>query len=584
MKGGLLFAAIAAFMTLSVFVQAATPTAATQPGATGGDDPTLQGAALVQAAKLPCNVSAARRFGTASGTAQWYEVACTGALGYVIFESAANVPPKWEICLAVAKTKPDGSPNETACQIPQNVDALSVLASYVVKVGVPCVISKARGLGHTAQATYIELACSSGRGYVLKASSPPGPDQPVQLIPCLAMDPLSSAACKLTNSDFQLKVADNLAAGANLGCLVKDRRYLGASADLRSVYEVACSNGKGYMLEEDAAGRLMRTADCGDASVSGSCALSAAQANGEQSAHYSTLVRAVGYDCDVARYAPLKTQLSGRMLVELACANRPDGAIASFPAGAPGASVVYNCIYAEFKGYRCSLTDPVAAFPQLKADLNALGQQCAVSDARVIGTTPDFMGYVEVACGPNVPGFVLGVAIDGMEPKQALECAATGRVTGECRLPANLEAAALAWREATAPNAAPATVYFYRIPTADLSFVLNPAEFFVDGQKVTTRWVQGCTAVELPAGPHVVTEEWGSLSGPTKPVGVHALWKPGQTYYYRVDHDSQLTMGRFGRAIRTEWRLVIADPLTGAQDVASLHCTASTGSARKAAH
>ena len=222
--------------------------------------------ALAQAAGLTCNISDAVFMGEDKKQAMtFYEVACAEGMGFVILAKTGEPKPQAYTCLETTKPGPDGKPNSLACQLPANADPKASLASYVAKGGAPCAIDNARAIGQGQKSAYFEVACKGGAGYILVTSSPPDPTQPVQMNTCLAYEPGGNLYCELTDRAAQLAPIDALVAKANRGCTVKDRRYVLSSKDGTNYYEVACSDSKGYMVQEAKNGDLQRIIDCGSA-------------------------------------------------------------------------------------------------------------------------------------------------------------------------------------------------------------------------------------------------------------------------------------------------------------------------------
>lgn len=401
--------------------------------------------ALVQAAGLPCQVSDARAIGKTTDPktkkeVTYYEVACTGGMGFVVVDEGAGATPSWASCLDQAKLQPNGKINGAACFLPENLNQIAQIQPFVAKSGVACDVTNTRGIGHAPTASYFEVACSNGRGYIVKASAPPNPAQPTELITCLAFNEQSPVYCKLTDPAAQLALINTLASQSGKGCDVKDKRYVLTAQDLSNYYEVACTNGKGYMLQENAAGKLAQTIDCAEAdSIGGGCTLTNGhQAQTAQLGLYTKLAQAAGYNCQVAKYFPFNVNMPGHDVVELACSNRPDGAVAIFPASTSEKAVIYNCDLSELAGYRCSFTKPEAGYPQLTEALRKLGKSsCAVSGDRVVGTTPQKLGYVEVACADGNPGYIMSFQMSDMTPKEAIACPFAKEVAGGCQMPQN---------------------------------------------------------------------------------------------------------------------------------------------------
>lgn len=392
--------------------------------------------AIAQTAGLICNVSDAVFMGEDKKQGMtFYEVACSEGMGYVLLNKADGSKPQAYTCLETAKPTADGTPNTLACQLPANADPKSALTSFVAKGGVPCVVEKARAIGQGQKSAYFEVACQGGAGYILVTSSPPDANQPVQMNTCLAYEPGGNLYCELSDRAAQLAPIDALVAKANRGCTVSDRRYVLSSKDGTNYYEVACSDGKGYMVQEAKNGTLQRIIDCGSADfVGGGCTLTDSRAaQTEQSALYTRLATNAGFKCEVSKYAPLPTT-GPKEVVELQCKNRADGGVAVFTGNG---GKVYNCVMAELEGYRCSFTKKDAVYPKLSAALDTLGKgSCEVSDARIVGKSTD-EGFVEVACADGLPGWVIGYPNGSETPKELLSCLQAANIGGGCKLPTN---------------------------------------------------------------------------------------------------------------------------------------------------
>ncbi len=404
--------------------------------------------ALVQAAGVPCTVSDARMIGATppdpktKAVSTYYEVACKGAIGYVLVDHGPGQAPSWASCPDQAKVDPvSGKPNGAACYLPANLDDKAALAPFVAKSGVPCTVANVRGVGHSTKSAYFEVACANGRGYIVTTSAPPDVSQKVEMISCLAFDATSPVACKLTTADANQAVIDALAAKSPKACAVKQKRYVLTTEDESNYYEVACQDGKGYMLQEKADGSLGETIDCAVAdNIGGGCTFTnSRQAQSDEDALYSKLAHNAGYNCDVSKYSPFDVNIPGHEVVELACANRPDGAVAIFPASsAAGKAEVYDCAHSEVAGYRCGFTQPDAALPTLTADLRTLGKtSCVVSGEHFIARTTTNQGFIEVACSDGAPGYIIEYSSQPLAPTRATPCVQAQEIEGGCTMPAN---------------------------------------------------------------------------------------------------------------------------------------------------
>jgi hypothetical protein len=403
--------------------------------------------ALVQTAGLSCQVTDARFVGNTTDpktkkAVKYYEVACANSMGFIVVDNGADAAPGWASCLDQARIRPDGKINAAACFLPENENENAQLAPFIAKTAVSCDPKDLRGIGHATDASYFEVACTNGRGYVLKTSAPPDPSKPVLLLPCLMFNnPQSPVSCKLTTPDSQLAMVDALAAQSGKNCQVKDKRYVLTTQDMNNFYEVVCADGKGYMLEEAPTGKLAQVIGCADADpIGGGCTLTNGhEAQTQQAGLYSRLAQAAGFNCVVSKYFPFPVNVTGRDVVELACSNRPDGAVGIFPGSSNEKAVIYNCGLSELVGYRCTFTKPDANYPQLTGDLRKLGKSsCAVSGDRVIGTTEDkATGYLEVACADGNPGYIISYTLRDMAPASATACPLAKDVAGGCQMPEN---------------------------------------------------------------------------------------------------------------------------------------------------
>lgn len=398
--------------------------------------------AVIQAAGLACTLADARFIAKNTDKAtkvdsSYYEVNCSEGGGYVLVGKSDGSKPGAFTCLETGQPRPDGKPSGLECKLPGNADALAGMRPFVTKAGVPCEIEKARSIGAGAKAAYFEIACKGGAGYIMSTSSPPNPAQDVAMQSCLLYEPGGNVSCTLTDRAAQLAIIDQLAAQSDKNCAIKDKRYVLSTKDGSNYFEASCQDGKGYMFQQGADGKLARAIDCAQAEfVGGGCTLTDARAaQTEQAGLYTRLAKKGGFDCDVAKYGMLPAQVSGVEVVELQCSNRPDGAIAEFGANT---AKFHNCVLAEFAGYRCSFTKKEPYYPGLTQHLVKFGKgSCQVSDVRGIGTT-DTDGYLEVACSDGLPGWVLVFPKGTDQPKELLSCVQAKGVGGGCKLPTNV--------------------------------------------------------------------------------------------------------------------------------------------------
>jgi hypothetical protein len=400
--------------------------------------------ALTVEAGLDCHVADARWIGDLDashgrGKAAFYEIACAGDLGFILTKTK-GAPAQAVTCLEMAIARPRAGRNDLRCDLPENRDPRVGLVSYVARTGKDCPPDRVREIGHSPTRTAFELACGGGGGFIMMTSTPPRLDRPIDIHPCFSYAEGGTVSCLYTDRKAQLAMVDHLASQAGIPCAIKDRAYIGESGrDGDSFWEAACQDGHGYLLKQGLDGRLARAVDCASAGLilAGGCQLTDSRAaRADQATIYGREVAAAGFLCQVSDYLVHAKRSDGAQAVELACADRPAGAVAFFPATGP--AVVIDCAHVQLMGYDCRLSRASVAYPALTADLRALGRTtCAVSDARAVGVTADHHAFAEVACDDGLQGFMIEYRLNPIAPLQATVCAEAARVGSGCALPGN---------------------------------------------------------------------------------------------------------------------------------------------------
>lgn len=398
-------------------------------------DPTMhkkgqdEAPALVAKAGLNCTVTDARLIGaetdkkTKAVIKGYYEVVCQNALGLVLVSDAAT-PDKVGAftCLEANKPGADGKPSQLACMLPGNADQSAAVQAIVNKGGRACTVAKTRYIGANTNASFFEVACADGAGYIVAASVPPDATKDVKMNTCLEYPPGGNLFCELTDQASQLSVADKLFNNAN-GCQVTDRRYILSSTDGSTWFELACADKKGYVLQENQAGGVGKIIPCADATmIQGGCQLtSSVEAQTEKAALYSSLATKAGFKCAVSKYGMLPAP-GGQEVVELQCSDRPDGAML---VSDKNGSQAYNCGLALAEGYRCTFTDISTAYPgltQLLKTFPAKSYNCNVDKigAALKGESDRFL---EVSCGVGEGTLVINFKAGSPKPVAILGCA-----------------------------------------------------------------------------------------------------------------------------------------------------------------
>ena len=394
--------------------------------------------AVVQAAGLNCQVTDARLIGKVPGDkkkgtpeSSFYEVACgQGGMGYVV-QATVGGPATSFTCIEADTPTPDGKPPSAPCLLAGNADPKASLGPLMAKVGAQCTPTAARGIGHTANQTFMEVACQEGTGYVAIASAPFDPAKPFQAQNCLNYDDAGgNIKCTLADKASRLAIIDKLAAAATKNaCTVKDRRFVGSSKEGADFYETTCSDGKGYILKATGS-TLAQSWDCAHAEgILGGCQLTdSRKAATEEAALYTRLAKNSGADCAVSKYA-LFPQRGTDEVVELVCGGG-NSMVGIFPP--TGKGQVLDCGHALVAGYKCSLGK--ADYSGLTADLVKFNaKSCTVSNARPAAKTTKGTILVEVACSDGLPGYMIEYT-----PTPVSAVGATGcRFAGNCQLPGN---------------------------------------------------------------------------------------------------------------------------------------------------
>ncbi len=401
---------------------------------------------IAQQAGVPCTITDANYIGQqkskdAKGVdvlSKYYELVCQDGLGYVLIAPQPGTPSSFD-CLALTTNKPaSGQPDkgQLYCRLAANADPIKGMQPLIAKAGLTCTPQDARWMGASADQKFdqFEVGCSEGRAYVLQ-SPQAGSTHPLTAIDCLTLDP---AACKFFPQSKLVALLTQMAAPANRACQITNGRLIGTSAtNKNSFYELACSDEKaGYVLQVDANAKFVSAIDCARASTIGNgCTLtSASAAQTAEIGTYARLAKEIGYPCTVSAYHSFGLdQKSGREVVELACSDHADGAIALFPVDKGQTGEFYNCVRAGARSLKCALTTDAAAFPKISSQLAAKGKTCQVSNARSVGVTSTGSDFVEAAC-TGAPGLMIEYAPGPETVKSIVTCADAKGIGGGCTL------------------------------------------------------------------------------------------------------------------------------------------------------
>ena len=311
--------------------------------------------AAVQKAGLACTVTDAYYLGKSNGPDKpdIYEVACQQGTGYILLAGAGGT--KTYDCLTTS-TQPS-----LACRLPANADPKQELKPVIAAAGVTCTPTNARYVGSNATLTVYEVACQEGPGFILQAPLAGAAGGTTVAVPCIQAP--ASMACTLTSKTQNDAYLATLVGKTGRTCAISASRYIGADKTSGAAYyEVGCGAQPGFVLSANKAGGVDRVLSCTEAKPLGGCTFtSEAQVAAAETADYTRMAKAGGFNCDVSKYRDIGQNANRDRIVELACSNRPDGTVAVFPA-TPGAGRVQfvDCVKAGEFGDNgaCTLSSP----------------------------------------------------------------------------------------------------------------------------------------------------------------------------------------------------------------------------------
>jgi hypothetical protein len=392
--------------------------------------------AIAQKGGVPCTVTAAAYIGESSGKdgpSQVYEVACQQGLGYVLMSSKTGV--KAYDCLATAGQA------SLKCKLPANADPTAGMASFMAAAKVTCTPSKARYVGSNPTTSVYEVACQEGPGFIIQTPAIGAAAAPIVAIPCMETEGKGAMECTLTTKAQDQAEVAALVAKSGKACQMSADRYIGSDTKSGDRYiEVGCGTQPGFVLAATPAGGIDKVISCTQAGGLGGCTLTdMTAANAQLMADYGRRAKAAGFNCDVSKFRDIGSDSAQSEIVELACSNRPDGAVVSFPSLATGKVRISDCVSSAAYGEAgaCTLSNKSAVYARYNAALTAKGRgQCVVNDARYIGSLGNGDSYVETACTDGKPGWVVDFTPTDVA-KDVLSCGQAKAAGIPCQIPAN---------------------------------------------------------------------------------------------------------------------------------------------------
>jgi hypothetical protein len=407
--------------------------------------------ALVQAKGYKCTVTDALFLGAspvldANGkpvkgqTKPVYEVACQEGLGFIFGDPDPAPLDCLKLSTSAARQKAAGQKVEVPqCRIAANGDGQQGAYSLAKQAGVACTPAKARWVGEdrNKSADIYEVGCSDNSSYIISAPQA-GSSAKLSQENCLQPALRGDGLCEYMSKEAALGALGQIASKSGKACDLKDARWVGAKSGGESFYEIACSSGKGFMIETAANGAFTRALDCEQAeNVGGGCTLTQISTAGstEDLPIYTRKLKAIGHPCVPSKYRSLGPEPgnANREIVEIACSNQAEGLFAALALSGDAKNETYNCLRAEARAQTCRLSDKKATYPQLTERMKSKGVACNIRDSRGIGQAPGNQDLVEVACDGG-PGYML-LFVGGSEAvAQAIACDKATTIAGGCKL------------------------------------------------------------------------------------------------------------------------------------------------------
>jgi len=279
----------------------------------------------------------------------------------------------------------------------------------------PCTMTDAYFIGggtgtDKVHANYYEVSCKEGLGYILVAKDKvPVPEAVdcVKLSTKTADGKPNPLACRLAGNRHPALGLQPVVTQAGHICTVSNGRYVGSTTDV-DIYEVACGEGGGYILETSRNGSVgPKTTNCVIYASGGGikCSL---ETEAAQMIYVDKLVAASGKPCAIKARRYVGSTPDGADFYEVACNDGAGFMVKSAANG--GFADQVDCLKAAGIGDGCKLTDTRQALTQQSHLYSSLskksGFDCDVSKYADFPTTNSNTEIVELACNNRPDGGV----------------------------------------------------------------------------------------------------------------------------------------------------------------------------------
>lgn len=399
-----------------------------------------------QRAQLSCQVTEARWLGRNASNHVLYEVACQGGPGFLVLDATT---PQAVPCIAnnasVEQRRRENPEAEAGalCELEANTNLTGMVRPFIDQAGITCTVDNVRWVGQTpgGQDRY-EVGCAGSDGYWLEVNT--AQNSLHRTLTCLQVVS-AGGTCGLTTAEEQAAWVAGLAAGSGRSCAATQARYVG-QGEGRRYYEVACSDGPGFMVRTGDDNSFQAVVECADATgIGGGCALTdAATVAATAGQRYQQMLADTGVSCAYQAHGTPRQEAEGarRLVVEYQCSDRPWGLVAFLPQGGQGELLTIDCLAAAQLIGGCQLTSNAAINDRLTQLMNARGRPCTVAEFRRTGRvdsddpargTPGG-DVVEMRCQDG-SGFIAVVRPERNEIGRVQTCETSARNDGEqCQL------------------------------------------------------------------------------------------------------------------------------------------------------
>jgi hypothetical protein len=258
--------------------------------------------------------------------------------------------------------------------------------------------------------------------------------------PMTAWAARAPAAITKAQRDQGAKDAPAAVTRAGLACTVTDSYFINSGVDAAtkaklSFYEVACSEGMGYVVQAapDSAKAFNCISIASQADTQGEGALRCRlDANLDPKQGLAPLIVKSGRACTVSAARPMGSTAAGDTFFEVACGPGVGYVVKTAANGALAPEGVIDCAQMMGGQTECTLTTKPQIFTALGGMVAQGGSACTVSDARYVGSSPSATFY-EVACGAGNPGYMINATLTGAFTS-AIECTKAQQIGGGCKL------------------------------------------------------------------------------------------------------------------------------------------------------